>query len=639
MALLGAVTAESSEMRLMGVSLNRDGEKLESVASRIVSARPDFVMVCNADWRKERSGRVNQGKELERLTGLRATWQVIGQTDASVGLNGFVVLSREKPKSFRLKELGEQSDHGVYACEFADCFIAAGDVARETVDAELARMELAKPVYVPQEGVTTVSVPTREVPDPALVPLPVDVVVGGGVFELDTNEGTEDYVRLIADRDDPAIAPEGYRLEVTSKGIVVTASDAAGRFYARQTLAQLVTPRWGRMVIPCCRIDDRPRFSWRGMHLDEARHFFGKAAVKRFIDQISAHKYNVFHWHLTDNQSWAFPVARHPELAERASIRPYRSYDGFLDRFEDGDYGPNAYTEGEIREIVRHAADRHVRIMPEIDVPGHCRALLNQHPEFRCYDKNRPGAPAGSNDNVLCLGNDAAIAYVEEIFDAVVDMFPGQVIHLGGDEVNRVNWENCPKCKARMEKEGLKSVSDLQLWFMNRIARRLEARGRRAAGWGSAIRSCGLFENEIGFLGCHTPLFDACAGRGYDLVDCSDRHTYYIYNQCLRDDPATYPWFSFPLSLEKAYAYDPLRLVKPENAKRILGGQGYNWTECAPTEAELQWTMFPRACATAEALWTPLEKRDFKDFVRRMKIHRRRLLRSRVNCAPLADAD
>ena len=629
----GPVAADG-EMRLMGVDLRHDASNLDRVASAIVTAAPDFVAVRDVDWYRPRSGLVDQGVELGKRTGLIATWQVLGLTDAAKGLNGLVVLSREKPKGVRLREFGDMLEHGVFACEFADCFIVASNVDRDSAEREIAKMKLSKPYYFPEDGLRAVPIPGRQVAQPALVPRPVEYTAGDGFLTFAINEGSTEYERGIRDAADASIPPEGYRLKVDANGICVTASDDAGRFYARRTLAQLLQPRWGRMVVPFCTVRDFPRYAWRGMHLDEARHFFGKAAVKRFLDQLAAHKYNVFHWHLTDNQGWTLPVARCPELARDASSRPYRSYNGFLDRFEDKVYGPNAYTADEIREVLDYAAARHICVVPEVDVPGHCRALLNVHPEFRCYDKDAPGAPTGFVDNVICLGNDEAIAFVERIFDDVADLFPGEVIHMGGDEVKRVNWENCPKCRERMRKEGLKEVNDLQAWFVQRLKKRLAAKGRRLAGWACGT---GFIRGGVSYFQGHKKDFATAAAEGYDLVDDSDRYTYYIYNQCLPDDPAVYPWFSFPLSLEKAYEYDPGKLVGPANMSHVLGGQGYNWSECVPTESELQWTLFPRACATAEALWSPVEGKSFDDFLGRMKVHRKRLLNERVNCAPLPE--
>lgn len=629
-------TREGHELKLMGVDLGHSAEGLAAAIAAINEAKPDFVAVRGADWMKPRSGRVNQGTSLAKATGMHATWQILGSTDASVGHSGVVVLSREKPCGRRIVEIGDQLQQGIFICEFRNCCVIASELDKQTVAVELGKLKLKKTCYVPEDGLKVLSIAApRSAGVPALVPKPVKCEFSGGFLTLGISEGSDEYENKIAYAKDATIAPEGYRLTVSDKGIKVAASDEAGRFYARRTLAQLVTSSYGRMIIPHCRIEDRPRFKWRGMHLDEARHFFGKAAVKRFLKLIADHKFNVFHWHLTDNQGWVLASKRHPEVAEKGSVRPYKSSNGFLDRFEDGDCAPNFYTEDEVREILDCAAKLNIAVMPEIDVPGHCKALLKLHPEFRCYDKDAPGAPAGSNDNVLCIGNDDALAFVDDIFDEVAGLFPGEYVHIGGDEVNRVNWANCEKCRRRMEQEGLESVEKLQLWFMNRLAKRLRLKGKKVCGWGSAIKTCGLFDEEVGFLGCHTPLFNECAAKGHSVVSCSDRYAYYIYDQGLANDPATYPWFSFPLTLEKAYAYDPCRLVEKKNQARVLGGQGYNWTECAPSEVELNWTMWPRACATAEALWSPVENKDFEDFGRRMKTHWERLRRNGVYCAPM----
>lgn len=481
--------------------------------------------------------------------------------------------------------------------------------------------------------VVTVSVPVPELPEPVVVPQPASLKRMKGVRFEKTAEVTADLVRFI---EDPSVAKEGYDLRIAPEGIAVSASTEAGRFYALETLKQLALPRLGKLAFPCLEIRDAPRFGWRGVHMDDSRHFFGKAAVKRTLDLMAFHKLNVLHWHLTDSQGWRFPVASHPELTSESAQRPYSSNQKDLaDKFEDGTYGPFAYSEADIREVVAYAAARHIRVIPEIDFPGHSRGALRAHPELLCFRPGDPKAPQGAVDNVFCLGNDESLKLFDDVFEAICDLFPDEIVHIGGDEVNKVNWEACPKCRARMEKLGLKDGKALQSWQMNRTAALLAKRGKRVIGWDEMILDGQAPERSVVMSWRGREGGIAAAKLGLESVMTPHMFCYLDYDQCVRDDPAVYPWFTERLPLEKVYAYDPLEGIPEEQRKFILGGQCCNWSEYTCDEMELQWKMWPRACATAEVFWTPAAKRDFADFRRRMETHRRRLIDRHVNCAPL----
>ena len=481
--------------------------------------------------------------------------------------------------------------------------------------------------------VATVAVPVPELPAPVVVPRPTSLKGGKGVrFE----KATEVTAELIRFTDDPSVAKEGYDLRIDPEGIAVSASTETGRFYALETLKQLALPRLGKLAFPCLEIKDAPRFGWRGVHIDDSRHFFGKTAVKRTLDLMAFHKLNVLHWHLTDDEGWRFPVSSHPELASEAAKRPYSSNQKDLaDKFEDGTYGPFAYSEADIREVVAYAAERHIRVVPEIDFPGHSRGALRAHPELLCFRPGDPKAPQGAVDNVFCLGNDETLKLFDDVFEAVCDIFPDKFVHIGGDEVNKVNWEACPKCRARMEELGLKDGKALQSWQMNRTAAMLSKRGKRVIGWDEMILDGQAPERSVVMSWRGREGGIAAAKLGLESVMTPHTSCYLDYDQCVRDDPAVYPWFTERLPLEKVYAYDPFEGVPAEQRKFILGGQCCNWAEYTCDETELQWKMWPRACATAEVFWTPAAKRDFADFRRRMETHRRRLIGRHVNCAPL----
>lgn len=482
--------------------------------------------------------------------------------------------------------------------------------------------------------VATVSFSRPDLPKPAIVPAPVSVKVTSGQWRAKATEVTDALCKMMVDS---SLAKEGYRISITeSNGIAVASADDAGAFYALQTLKQLATVSWGRIAFPCCEIEDRPRFGWRGVHIDDSRHFFGKAAIKRILGQMAMHKMNVLHWHLTDNQGWRLPVPAYPRLTTVGATRKLSANQKNLaDLYEDGVYGPFAYTREEIEEVVAYARERFIRIVPEVDVPGHSAALLRAYPEHGCFHSNPSDAPANAVNNVVCAGNDQTLSMLRTVFDAVVSMFPDEMVHIGGDEVNKINYRACPKCQDRMKALGLKTENDLQAWLAGEIAGHLAKKGRRVIGWdeilldGMPPKDC-VVMSWRGSEGGR-----AAAASGHQAVMCPHERCYLDYTQCLADDPAVYPWFTCPLPLEKVYTYDPLEGIPESQHELILGGQCCNWTEYTCNETELQWKMWPRACAAAEVFWSLASSRRYDDFIRRMKIHRGRLISSGINCAPL----
>ena len=473
----------------------------------------------------------------------------------------------------------------------------------------------------------------------ALVPQPAKLVETGGV----TKNAEIRYVT------DSAVPVEGYRLKVAADGITVTSSDAAGRFYAGVTLAQLKNGKaW-----PCVEIEDAPAYRWRGAHLDECRHFFGKETVKQMLDLMAQHKLNRFHWHLTEDQGWRLDIPGYPELVKYGAVRSasvrhgQRATKGSkedADKLNGVKYGPFFYTEADIREIVAYAAERHIVIVPEIELPGHVFAALAAYPEFACVPANmasrEPRLVWGIEKDVLCLGNDKAIKFMEDVLDYVCRLFPGDVVHIGGDECPQVRWKDCPKCQARVKAAGLKGEQDLQPWLTRHFLQFLAARGRRAVGWDEYLlgdvpqSAIGMSWRAGGGGAGHkflTPL--ECVKRGHDLVMTPRTHCYLDYGQGLADDP--YQYIGGRVTLEKAYSFDPCEGIPQELRAHILGGQGNNWSEYTWNEYDLEWKMWPRTCAIAEAVWTGDKKPGFADFKARMAQHRRRLLASGVNCAPI----
>ena len=463
-------------------------------------------------------------------------------------------------------------------------------------------------------------------------------------------------------RTDATLPPEGYALRVSPGRIEIASSDGAGAFYAEQTLRQLATLTSSNAIaLPCCRIRDWPQYGWRGMLVDEARHFLGKDVLRRVLDNMAAHKLNVLHWHLTDDQGWRLDIPGHPEIVQYGAVRPESVRFGAnasttppayrLHYETDGQrYGPYFYTAEDVAEILAYAKARHIRVVPEIELPGHARALLASHPEFACRGtelKREPRVWWQVEKDVICIGNDGAMRLYEEIFDAVCGMFPeAPLIHFGGDECPRERWKTCPKCQSRLKAIGGKGEGALQAWMSTRMSAYLAGKGRRAAAWdevlsGSIPTSTVITTWEVP----DTSLSDGdyryvspmeALRIGFDVVRVPLDFCYFSLPQGLPHDP--YPYYSprHPgLNLRKAYSFDPAAGVPSDAKGRILGGQCALWGESIWNVFDLEWKTWPRACATAEVLWLGDAKPGWEDFRRRMEVHRLRLLDAKINCAPL----
>ena len=459
---------------------------------------------------------------------------------------------------------------------------------------------------------------------------------------------------------DADVPREGYRLTVSSNGVSVVSSDDTGAFYALKTLEQLADKTDGGFAVRGVEIQDHPSYPWRGVLIDEGRHFFGQRVVQRVIDLMAEHKLNILHWHLTEDQGWRLDVPGFPELVKYGSVRSQSPRPGSpwhcnakgirIMQMDGVRYGPFFYTEQEVRDVIAYAAERHIMVVPEIELPGHVAALLAAHPEFACCPENvakrDPRVVWGIENEVLCVGNDEAIAFFEKVLDWVCRTFPAPYVHIGGDECPTLRWEKCPKCLARVKAEKMSGVKDLQPWLTRRIVKFLEARGKRVVGWqavleGDAPKSLigighgGQARRRDGTL---QPAAEG-AVKGHDIISCPSHLTYYYDGQGL-DDPFQYgesgqPFGGGKLTLEKAYSFNPLRGVPFEARGHVLGSESCNWSEYTWNEHDLAWKMWPRTCAMAEILWLGEDKPVYSDFISRMKGHRRRLIAAGVNCAPL----
>ena len=437
-----------------------------------------------------------------------------------------------------------------------------------------------------------------------------------------------------------SLGPEGYELRVTPQSVIIRAPRAAGLFYGAQTLLQLLpaevfAPRRARGAawkIPCVAIEDQPRFPWRGLLLDVSRHFFNKEEIKQVLDAMALHKLNTFQWHLTDDQGWRIEIKKYPRLTQ---VGGWRKGIGFnLDPKASSAYGPDGryggcYTQADIREIVAYAQARHINIVPEIEMPGHASAALAAYPQYSCtggpYSTDMDG---GIYDGVYCAGKEETFAFLEDMLAEVCQMFPGKFIHIGGDEVPKQNWKNCLKCQARMSQEALRSEHELQSYFVRRIEKVLDARGRRLIGW-SEIREGGLAQNAavMDWIGGAVE----AASAGHDVVMTPTAHCYLDYYQS-EDRTNEPPAIGGFLPLQKVYAFEPVPAnLDPHYLGRILGGQGNIWTEYMPSLRHVEYMAFPRLCALAEVVWSPQAGRNWDDFKLRLRTNCRRLEQAGIN--------
>lgn len=434
---------------------------------------------------------------------------------------------------------------------------------------------------------------------------------------------------LVADGPLARRGAEAYELTVGSSVLTLRAATAAGLFRGAQTIRQLLSsnaatssqPADVRWTFPGVRITDEPRYRWRGMLLDCCRHFMPREFVKRYIDLLACHKLNVLHWHLTEDQGWRIEIRRYPKLTEvgawrratRASETP---------RDAGGRYG-GFYTQAEIREIVAYAASRHITIVPEIELPGHALAALAAYPEYSCTGGPfEVGVEWGVYDDVYCAGNDATFQFLTDVLDEVIELFPGTYIHIGGDECPKKRWEACPKCQARMQSEGLKDAHELQSYFIRRIERHLNARGRRLIGWDEILEG-GLAPNATvqSWRGLEGAI--AAAKAGHDVICSPTSHCYLDYPQA--PDPSKPDWMAVT-TLEKAYSFEPTPdALTAAEAKHVLGLEGNLWSERTPPPEAVDRQVFPRLCALAEVGWSAKEARNWDDFQRRLAVHIRRL--------------
>ncbi len=417
--------------------------------------------------------------------------------------------------------------------------------------------------------------------------------------------------------------PESYVLKVSGEGIVAEASDERGAFYAAVTLKMILMQAekmQGKAIVNGLLIRDCPHYGYRGLQIDESRHFFGTEVVKHVLDQMAFLKLNTLHWHLSDDQGFRIECKTFPELNSIGSCRKYAGLKGCGMENCGGEYF-HYYTQDEILEVVAYAKSLHIDVIPEIDLPGHTRAVLAAHPELSCT-----GEPVevmcenGIAEEILCAGNEDVYMFLEKLLDEMCPLFPGKYFHIGGDEASKGHkiWETCPKCQNAMQKNGLKNAKELQGYFMSRVNEMVKKHGKTSIAWNDCINDS--FDDSIICQYWIAHNLGAVRQQAFkrDLIMSPESHFYF-------DKKYAY------VPLKKVYKFNEVKAGFGKPGQRIRGVECEHWSEWLDTEAALQFSMFPRAAAFAEVAWTELENRRYKDFKKRLAWYKTYMQKKGIN--------
>jgi hexosaminidase len=420
---------------------------------------------------------------------------------------------------------------------------------------------------------------------------------------------------------------EGYVLDIRPDRIHIRGKSAAAVFYGIQTLLQLTnrTAEDNTLTIPAIQINDYPAYAWRGMHLDVCRHFFPVAFIKKMIDVMAMHKLNTFHWHLTDDQGWRIEIKKYPLLTAVGGWRK-ETVMGHMSshplKFDGKKYG-GFYTQEQIKDVVAYAKSKYITIVPEIEMPGHAMAALAAYPEYSCT-----GGPFevftewGETKEAFCGGKEKTFEFIEDVLAEVITLFPGNYIHVGGDECAKERWKQCNDCRKRMKDEQLKNEVEMQSYFIERIENYLASKGKKLIGW-DEILDGGLPERSTVMSWRGTEGGIAASNSGHDVVMTPGKYCYLDHYQ---GNPETEPLaIGGYLPLDSVYRYDPSQGLDAAKRKHVLGAQANLWTEYIQDEAQVEYMLVPRLCAMAEVLWSPKEKKNYTDFIQRMDRNYQRL--------------
>jgi len=438
-------------------------------------------------------------------------------------------------------------------------------------------------------------------------------------FKLDiAKKATKDYIRLATRASSKATDKDAYALEVAQDGVNITGDTRAGTFYGLQSLIQLLpVEKSTSLQIPAVAIQDAPRFAYRGMHLDVGRHMFPVSFIKKYIDYLALHKMNYFHWHLTEDQGWRIEIKKYPELTKVGGFRNGTIIGRYPGTGNDNKRYGGYYTQEEAKEVVRYAADRHITVIPEIEMPGHSSAALTAYPWLGC-----PGTGPykveetwGIFDDVYCAGKDSTFTFLQDVVDEVMAIFPSKYIHVGGDESPKSNWKTCPLCQKRIKEEGLADEHELQSYFIQRMEKYINSKGRTIIGWDEILEG-GLAPKAVVMSWRGEAGGIAAAQQNHYVIMTPGSHVYFDHSQSQREDSVTIGGFT---SIEKAYSYEPIpKELTAEQAKYVLGAQANVWTEYMGSPAKVEYQVFPRMSALSEVLWTAPEKKSWPDFEKRL---------------------
>ncbi|MFT3827933.1 MAG: beta-N-acetylhexosaminidase [Chitinophagaceae bacterium] len=421
-----------------------------------------------------------------------------------------------------------------------------------------------------------------------------------------------------------------YYLDVTNKGIDVTGDNENGVFYGMQTLLQLLPVEQATTFnIPAVKIKDYPRFEYRGMHLDVSRHFFSVDFVKKYIDYLALHKLNYFHWHLTDDQGWRIEIKKYPKLTTVGGFRNGTIIGRYPGKGNDNIYYGGYYTQEQVKEVVAYAAQRYITVVPEIEMPGHASAALTAYPYLGCT-----GGPYqvqqtwGVFNEVFCAGNDSVFNFLQDVLDEVMPLFPAKYIHLGGDECPKESWKKCPKCQQRMKTLNLKDEHELQSYFVQRMEKYVNSKGKTMIGWDEILEG-GLAPNAVVMSWRGEKGGIEAAKQKHKVIMTPTSYMYFDYSQSKNEDSVTIGGY---VPIEKVYSYEPIsKELSPEEGKYVLGAQANLWTEYIGYPSKVEYTIFPRLSALSEVLWSPKEKRNWAEFEKKLMIQYKRYDRLNIN--------
>ena len=453
----------------------------------------------------------------------------------------------------------------------------------------------------------------------AVVPNPVSIRQFEGTGPQADNAASGTFA--LKTRIDKKLGAEEYVLDTRGGSVKLSAGSEAGLFYGRQTLAQIAAQSPSEGLVRVI-IEDKPQFAYRGVMLDCCRHFFPLESVKQVIDIAAAHKLNVLHWHLTDDQGWRFESKKYPRLSEVAAWRKETKAGHKNDPSQGYDGTPHGgfYTREQMREVVCYAAERFITVIPEIEMPGHATAALAAYPELGCTGGPYEVATTwGIFPEIFCVGKEGTIKFLEDILDEVCEVFPSEYIHIGGDEAPRTRWHDCPDCQALMKAQGFESEAQIQSCLVNTIEQYLNAKGRKIIGWDEILEG-GVSKTATVMSWRGTAGGKAAAALGNDVIMTPNKFYYFDYYQT--SDPAAneemFSWGGY-VNLEKAYSFDPYEDLDEAVKAHIKGIQANVWTEYIPSMESISYHMLPRLGGLCEVAWNANGRTSYPEFVERMR--------------------